>query len=104
MLAHLSRKQLVRLDVRTGEAQYVDAWLRWSGDRCQGSEFEAPVGVVIDVGRAFTMTFDGKLYLTGDGKAQYQTFTPDGLLMAARRGYFGFTLLWDEAEESMEGV
>lgn len=94
MLAHLSRKKLLG-GSRFG-CHYAATSLRWSGPNAAGDDFDAPVCIVIDVGRAFTMSFDGKLYLTGAGKAQYQTFTPMGLLQAARQGWFGFTLLYDE--------
>lgn len=69
--------------------------LRYSGDHAQGDEFLSPVCAVIDVGRSFTITWDGKLFLTGEGKARYQEFSAASLLKAARDGWFDLTLLWD---------
>lgn len=102
MLAHLTRKRLLRGDFRTGVLEYESRSLYWSGPNAEGDEFQSPICVVIDVGREFTMTFDGKLYLTGAGVGQYKTFTPWALYTAAAQGYYGFTLLWDEKYDHEE--
>src|SRR4051812_22669648 len=104
MLAHLTRKRLRRGNFRTGVLEYEHTMLRYSGHNAGGDEIEGPVCIVIDVGRDFTMTWDGKLYLTGTGKGQYRTFTPTGLVSAARQGWLGMTLLWDEMHDEVQDV
>lgn len=93
MIAHLSR---LRMD-RTGE--YREAPLHFAAD-----EWSEPTCYAIDIGRSFVIDAEGNLYLTGEGKARFQTFTPEGLLRSARDGWFGFTLLWDQEAEIEEGV
>lgn len=100
MLAHLSRFRIYGGSL--AKPLWQETSLRFAGDNAHGNEISEPSCFVIDVGRDFTMSFDGKLYLTGAGKAQFQTFTPTGLLQAARKGWFGFTLLYDEQEEPSE--
>jgi hypothetical protein len=107
MLAHLSCARLVHGNIRTG-VEYKPSQLRWSGANAAGDELEAPVCIVIDVGRTFTMSFNGNLYITGKrpgvkrDPAQYKTFTPMRLFQCAQRGRYGLRLLYCEWAERLE--
>lgn len=113
MLAHLTRYRVKRFDPKTGDRLLEQTALRWSGINAQGDEFQEPVCVVIDVGRTFTMSFDGNLYVTSKNAekdlAYCRTFSPQQLynIATCQRNRFGFVLLYDalyggddEAEET----
>ena len=57
---------------------------------------------MIDVGHDFLITEDGKLLIIDPGSQQFQEFTPDGLLIAARGGMFGFRLLEEDQRAAWE--
>lgn len=101
MLAHLTRYRVKRFDPKTGDRFLEQTTLRWSGINAQGDEFQEPVCIVIDVGRTFTMSFDGNLYVTSKAEerdlAYGRTFTPQQLynIATCQRNRFGFVLLYD---------
>lgn len=61
-----------------------------------------PFDAVVDIGREFILTSDGRLYLTGLGKGQFSTFSPEAVLLAAKLGHFGFKLI-DGGKEYANG-
>jgi hypothetical protein len=69
--------------------------LAWSGYQASGDTKHAPYSLVVDIGRAFLLTSEdvSKLYLIGPGTQHFETFTPDSLALAARRGMFGFRIV-----------
>jgi len=71
-----------------------------SGDPFEGAGLRAdreprPFDAVVDVGRDFVVTPEGQLYVTGPH--QFMTWTADELVLAAKKGWFGFKLLEVEA-------
>ena len=64
-----------------------------AGDRAAKSMKRRPFDAVIDVGRDFKLTEDGRLYLTGLGRVQFSTWTPEALVLAAKLGHFGFKVI-----------
>jgi hypothetical protein len=69
----------------------------WSGYNASGDPAHSPA-LVVDTGRDFLITSDGKLYLTGAGRLQFAEFSPSEFALAAKSGMFGFTVLGgDEA-------
>jgi hypothetical protein len=69
----------------------------WSGYNASGDPAHCQA-LVVDVGRDFLITGEGKLYLTSPGPRQFAEFSPSEFALAARGGMFGFTVLGgDEA-------
>ena len=66
--------------------------LAWSGYGASGDPTHTHA-LVVDIGRDFIITGDGRLYLTGPGPFQFEEFSADGVTIAARRGMFGFSVL-----------
>ena len=95
MLAHLTRKRFLRGNARTGELEYEDSALRWSGAQADGDEFQSPVEVVIEVGGRFVINSNNKLVRLG----QEWEYTPARLYQCAAAQQFGFVLLYDEKHE-----
>jgi hypothetical protein len=52
--------------------------------------------LVINAGRDFLITSDGNLYLTDPGSHQFSEFSPEGFVLAARRGWFGFCVVAED--------
>lgn len=100
MLAHLTRKRFVRGNARTGELEYEDCQLRWSGEQAQGDEFSAPVEVVIECSKALVINSENKLVRHSE---EYE-YTPARLWYFARNEQHGFNLLYDEQLEPAEIV
>lgn len=103
-LANLTRRRLpIGQEKRIWpDKEWFDCPLRFSGGWAQGDELNAPVDVVIDIGREFMMSHEGNLVPFGPGPGAHQEFTPSGLYNAAKQGWFGFKLLYDSAEEDLE--
>jgi hypothetical protein len=81
---------LAHLIIRNGR-------LAWSGYNASGDPAHCPA-LVVDAGRDFLITSDGKLYLTSPGPMQFAEFSPSEFVLAAKGGMFGFTVLGgDEA-------
>jgi hypothetical protein len=69
----------------------------WSGYNASGDPSHRQA-LVVDVGRDFLITSEGKLYLTSSGPRQFAEFSPWEFALAAKGGMFGFTVLGgDEA-------
>lgn len=68
--------------------------LAWSGYGASGDPSHVHA-LVVDVGRDFLITGDGKLHIHGPGPHQFEEFTPTGVAIAARRGMFGFAVVAD---------
>lgn len=103
-LAHLSRHRWLtkgekRRHPKLADHDWIVGSLRFSGYAAAGDDVEAPVHVVIDVGQAFVIR-EGKLWVLSTGT----DFTPESLRQAARLGWFGFTLLYDEREDIDESA
>jgi hypothetical protein len=64
----------------------------WSGYNASGDPAHRQA-LLVDVGRDFLITSEGKLYLTSPGPMQYAEFSPSEFALAAKGGMFGFTLL-----------
>jgi hypothetical protein len=64
----------------------------WSGYSAGGDPAHRHA-LVVDVGRDFLITSEGKLYLTGPGRLQFAEFSPSEFALAAKAGMFGFTVL-----------
>lgn len=74
--------------------------LTWSGHLASGDPAHTWAAVV-DVGRDFIILNDeDQLYLTGPGPQHFEKFTPEGLVVAARAGMFGFRLLEENLSAS----
>ena len=71
----------------------------WSGYNASGDPAHHHA-LVVDVGRDFLITGDGKLYLTGPGRMQFAEFSPSEFVLAAKGGMFGFTVLADDEAAS----
>jgi hypothetical protein len=67
--------------------------LDWSGYGASGDPRHRPYALVADVGRDFLITSEGELYLHGPGPMHFEEFTPNGFVLAARSGWFGFRVL-----------
>lgn len=69
------------------------------GDPFEGAGFRSsrkprPFDAVVDVGSEFVLVEpDGALYITGPGPQQFSTWTPGELMVAAKKGWFGFVTL-----------
>lgn len=88
MLAHLSRRRRLSAYERAHYPnlrgrQWYQIPLRFSGYGACGDEFNAPVDVVIDVGKPFWINSEGKLYVVPGGAE----LRPEKLLRYARVGY-----------------
>jgi alkanesulfonate monooxygenase SsuD/methylene tetrahydromethanopterin reductase-like flavin-dependent oxidoreductase (luciferase family) len=73
--------------------------LTWSGYNASGDPAHT-LALVVDVGRDFLITSDGKLYLNSPGPLQFAEFSPGGFAVAARSGMLGFTVLQDDEATS----
>ena len=73
--------------------------LTWSGYSAGGDPAHTHA-LVVDVGRDFLITSDGKLYLNSPGPLQFAEFSPSGFAVAARSGMLGFTVLKDDEAAS----
>jgi hypothetical protein len=71
----------------------------WSGCNAGGDPAHHRA-LVVDVGRDFLITSEGKLYLTGPGPLQFAEFSPAEFALAARGGMFGFTVLAEDEAAS----
>jgi hypothetical protein len=71
----------------------------WSGYNASGDPTHRQA-LVVDVGRDFLITSDGKLYLTSPGPRQFAEFSPSEFALAAKGGMFGFTLLHEDEAAS----
>lgn len=67
--------------------------LNFSGYGATGDPSHKPYVAVIDVGRAFQIGTDDGLLFYFDKAAGYQTFSAEGMILAAREELFGFRLL-----------
>jgi hypothetical protein len=76
----------------------------WSGYGASGDPAHRPFGLIVDIGRDFLITGEGRLYITGPGPMQFTEWSPEAVVLAARGGMFGFrvviedeagTRLWD---------
>lgn len=74
--------------------------LGWSGYGAEGDSSHRPWRAVVDLGRSYLVTSDGRLYLT---QAPRHEFTPESLILAARQGLFGLRLLSEAEAESRRG-
>jgi hypothetical protein len=77
---------------------------RFSGHQACGDEFDGAgdrrrkeippraFDAIVDVGRDFILTSDKdcKLYITGPGPHQFTEHSPEGVILAAKLGMFGF--------------
>ena len=69
----------------------------WSGYGASGDPAHVHA-LVVDVGRDFLITEEGRLYLIGPGPLQFTEWTPEAVVLAARGGMFGFrVVIEDEA-------
>jgi hypothetical protein len=73
--------------------------LVWSGYNASGDPAHTHA-LVVDVGRDFLITSDGRLYLSSPGPLQFAEFSPTGFAVAARSGMLGFTVLKDDEAAS----
>ena len=73
--------------------------LTWSGYNASGDPAHTHA-LVVDVGRDFLITSDGKLYLNSPGPLQFAEFSPIGFAVAARSEMLGFTVLKDDEATS----
>jgi hypothetical protein len=73
--------------------------LTWSGYNASGDPAHHDA-LVVDVGRDFLITSDGKLYLNSPGPLQFAEFAPSGFAVAARGGMLGFTVVKDDEAAS----
>jgi hypothetical protein len=73
--------------------------LAWSGYNASGDPTHH-YALVVDVGRDFLITSDGKLYLNSPGPLQFAEFSPAGFAVAARSEMLGFTVLKDDEAAS----
>jgi hypothetical protein len=68
--------------------------LAWSGAWASGDPGHAPYAFVVDVGRDFQLTGDGRrIYLNGPGPIHHAELTPEAFIVAAKAGMFGFKIL-----------
>lgn len=74
----------------------------WSGHNASGDPVHRPYALVVDVGRDFILTDEGNLYPTGPGSARFKEFSPDGFVLAARSGWFGFRVVAAEEPAARE--
>jgi hypothetical protein len=95
-LAHMSYWK------RSSRGELRNVPLYFAGDQARGDEFNAPVSIVVDVGRRFVieMTEAGVpvLMLTGEGHGQFMHFLPIRVFVAASKGWYGMRLLYDESD------
>jgi hypothetical protein len=68
----------------------------WSGYLAQGDPAHRPWRAVVDVGRDFFLSEDGKLYFAGSGKHVFIDWTPSAVLMASRYRMFGMRLIEED--------
>ena len=74
-----------------------DGRFAWSGYGASGDPAHLHA-LVVDVGRDFLITGEGRLYLTGPGPMRFTEWTPEAVVLAARGGMFGFrVVIEDEA-------
>jgi hypothetical protein len=73
--------------------------LAWSGYNASGDPAHNHA-LVVDVGRDFLITSEGKLYLNSPGPLQFAEFSPTGFAVAARSGMLGFMVLKDDEAAS----
>lgn len=97
MIAHLFQKA----------GRYYFSGYNACGDPFEGAGFRTsreprPFDAVVDVGRDFIVTPEGQLYVTGPGPHQFMTWTADELVLAAKKGWFGFKLLTVEQKAGAE--
>jgi hypothetical protein len=80
-----------------------DGRFAWSGYGASGDPAHLHA-LVVEVGRDFLITGEGRLYITGPGPMQFTEWSPEAVVLAARGGMFGFrvviedeagTRLWD---------
>jgi hypothetical protein len=71
----------------------------WSGHNAGGDPAHHHA-LVVDVGRDFLITSEGKLYLNSPGLMQFAEFSPSGIALAARSGMMGFTVIKDDEAAS----
>lgn len=69
--------------------------LAWSGYNASGDPSHVHA-MVVDIGRDFLVTGDGKLYIHDPGPHQFEEFSPTGVAIAARNGMFGFSVVKDD--------
>jgi len=89
-----------------------DGRFAWSGYGASGDPAHLHA-LVVDVGRDFLITGEGRLYLTGPGPMQFTEWSPEAVVLAARGGMFGFrvviedeagTRLWDAEQRRRRGL
>jgi hypothetical protein len=68
----------------------------WSGYGASGDPAHRPFGLIVDIGRDFLITGEGRLYLTGAGPLRFTEWSPEAVVLAARGGMFGFRLLAED--------
>ncbi len=72
-----------------------DGRFAWSGYGASGDPAHLHA-LVVDVGRDFHITDEGRLYLTGAGPLQFTEWTPEAVVLAARGGMFGFRIVIED--------
>ena len=84
-----------------------DGRFAWSGYGASGDPAHRPYALIVDVGRDFHITEEGRLYLTGPGPKRFTEWSPEAVVLSARGGMFGFRVVaedeagsrWRDAEE-----
>jgi hypothetical protein len=74
----------------------------WSGHNASGDPAHRPYAMIVDVGRDFTITSEGNLYLTGAGPLRFTELSVTGFVLAARCGWFGLKIVTEEEPAKAE--